>query len=235
MIQSDNNATYILTGNNVDANADLVDRACFIRLDAEQRVAERKFKTETILKDTIINRDKLFSAVYTIVNEWINRGKIRGEVQHRSNVWAKYISGMFDMLDHDIDSEVIDDYGNPVRPLKQFLNNDTEARIRANPEFSDWCLFRDKVVQEFKEDPWTVSDVFEIASFRDDEEDHNILGSWFKGSESYHENARRRNLGLYFRSNVDKVFGHWKLVTNGKKDDKNAYSFKNLLVPGELS
>ena len=119
--------------------------------------------------------------------------------------------------------------------IRQFLNNDIEARIKANPEFSDWCMFRDKVIQQFGEEPWTVSEVFEYASFRDDEEDDNLLGSWFKGSESYHENARRRNLGLYFRANVDKVFGHWKLVTNGKKDNKNAYSFKNLLPESELA
>ena len=235
MIQSDNNATYILTGNNVDANADLVDRACFIRLSAEKRVAEREFRTETILKDTIEKRQTIFSAVYTIVNEWIKKGKPRGEVQHRSNVWAKYMGGIFNMLNDNIDFEVNDELGNPIRPLQQFLNNDTEARIKANPEFSDWCVFRDKVVQDFNEDPWTVSDVFHIASFRNDEEDDNLLGSWFKGHDSYHENVRRRSLGTYLRANVDKVFGHWQLIANGKKDRKNAYSFKNLLGDNELS
>ena len=46
---------------------------------------------------------------------------------------------MFEMLDTNIDYEVNDELGNPIRPLQQFLNNDTEARIKANPEFSDWC------------------------------------------------------------------------------------------------
>ena len=235
MIHADNTATYILTGNNVDANADLVDRACFIRLDTEQRVAERSFRTESILSDTIKNRTKLFSAVYTIVKSWIDNGKKRGDAKHRSNVWAKYMSGMFDMIDNHVNLEVQDDDGNPIRPLKQFLSNDTEARIKANPEFSDWCAFRKRVLDAFGEEPWTVSDVFEFASFRDDTDDENLLGSWFKGSENYHETARRKNLGLYFRANVDKVFGHWKLIANGKKDNKNAYSFKNLQEEEELA
>ena len=228
MIHADNTATYVLTGNNVDANADLVDRACFIRLDTEKRVAERSFKTESILSDTIKKRQKLFSAVYVIVKSWIDRGKQRGEAKHRSNVWAKYISGIFDMLDNHINDEVEDDFGNLIRPLQQFLTNDTDARRKANPEFADWCSFRDRVVDSFGEEPWTVSDVFEFASFRDDSDDENLLGSWFKGSSDYHENARRQNLGLYFRANIDKVFGHWKLISNGKKDNRNAYSFKNL-------
>ena len=228
MIHADNTATYILTGNNVDANADLVDRACFIRLDTEQRVAERNFRTESILSDTIQNRERLFSAVHTILMAWINDGKKRGTAKHRSAVWAKCLSGIFDMLDRNIDYVAEDEFGDPIRPLQEFLNNDTEARIKANPEFSDWCAFRDQVIEEFGEDRWTVSDVFHIASFRDNEEDDNLLGSWFNGSENYHENARRKNLGLYFRANVDKVCGRWKLVANGKKDNRNAYSFKNI-------
>ena len=236
MIHADNTATYILTGNNVDANADLVDRACFIRLDTEQRVAERNFRTESILSDTIKNREKLFSAVYTIVKSWIDNGKQRGEAKHRSNVWAKYISGIFDMLNDHIEYKVEQEDGTMIEPLKEFLNNDTEARIKANPEFSDWCSFRDKVLSKYENDQWTVSDVFEFASFRDEfgDVDDNLLGAWFTSGEKYHEATRRRGLGLYIRANVDKVFGHWKLITDGRKDNKNAYSFKDLRKDADL-
>ena len=230
MIQADNTATYVLTGNNVDANADLVDRACFIRLDTEQRVAEREFKTESILSDTIKKREKLFSAVHMIVKSWIDSGKKRGTAKHRSNVWAKYISGIFDMLDEHIGYEVQDEKGKMVRPLKEFLNNDTEARIKANPEYSAWCDFRDRVLLEHGTEPWTVYDVFQYASFRDghDESDENLLGVWFNGGKNTKEATRRQCLGIAFRANIDKVFGHHKLIANGKKDNKNAYSFKNL-------
>ena len=236
MIHADNTATYILTGNNVDANADLVDRACFIRLDTEQRVAERSFRTESILSDTIKNRERLFSAVYTIVKRWINEGRPRGEAKHRSNVWAKCISGIFDMLNEYIEYTEVDVNGNQVEPLKEFLNNDTEARIKANPEFSDWCSFRDKVLERFENDQWTISDIFEYASFREDHDDtdDNLLGAWFSAGDKYHEATRRRGLGLYIRANVDKVFGHWKLIADGKKDSKNAYSFKNLQTVADL-
>ena len=236
MIHADNTATYILTGNNVDANADLVDRACFIRLDTEQRVAERSFRTESILSDTIKNRERLFSAVYTIVKQWISEGKPRGEAKHRSNVWAKCISGIFDMLNEHIEYRIEDAHGNEVEPLKEFLNNDTEARIKANPEFSDWCTFRDKVIEEFGNEQWTVAEVFQYASFREDhdEVDDNLLGAWFNSGEKYHEATRRRGLGLYIRANVDKVFGHWKLISDGRKDNKNAYSFKNLQTNTDL-
>ena len=235
MIQADNTATYVLTGNNVDANADLVDRACFIRLDTEQRVADREFKTESILSDTIKNREKLFSAVYKIVTAWIDNGKKRGDAKHRSNVWAKIMSGIFDMLDDHVEEEVVEN-GELIRPLKEFLNNDTEARIKANPEFGDWCLFRNIVNKEFGEESWNVSDVFPIASFRrnhdeelgEDKPDLNLLGPWFKGSDNIHESVRRRSLGTYFRANLDKVFGTYKLVMTGKKDNKNAYRFKPL-------
>ena len=229
MIEAENSAIYIMTGNNLSASSDLVDRACFIRLDIEKRAAEREFQTETILADTVKKRDILFSAVHTIVNEWIKNGRKKGIAKHRSSIWAKVISGIFDMLDEHIADEKIDKNGNLVRTLKQFLENDIETRLESNPLFSDWCSFRDAVRKKFGEDSWTISDVFEYGSFRDgcDQEDHNFLGSWFSSGEKYHEATRRRGLGIYIRSQVNKVYGHWKLVATGKRNNKNTYAFKN--------
>ena len=237
MIRADNSATYVLTGNNVDANADLTDRACFIRLDTEKRVAERQFKTESILSDTIRDRERLFSAVYTIVRSWIDFGKQRGTAKHRSNVWAKYISGIFDMLDEQVDHEIEKNDGTIIRPLKEFLNNDIEARRKANPEYLDWCSFRDVVNKHITTPSWTVSEVFEYASYRQEyqAEDYNLLGGWFKGSDSTQEGTRRQCLGMYFRSNLDRVFGNYKLVSGEKRGNRNTYRFKDLEPNDELA
>ena len=133
------------------------------------------------------------------------------------------------MLDGKIGYDEEDDNGELIRPLKEFLNNDTEARIKANPEFSDWCAFRDEVLKDFGTEAWTVADVFDIASFRNgyDAEDLNLLGSRFQVPNSL-EGTRRKCLGFYFKANIDKVFGNYKFIANGKKDGRNAYSFKPL-------
>ena len=217
MKEADNNATYILTGNNVDTNADLVDRACFIRLDTEKRVADRNFRTEAILDDTLKYRNKLFSAVHTIVKTWIDEGKQRGDKRHRSNVWAKYMSGIFNMLNEKIDYKVEQKDGTIAEPLTQFLENDIESRKNSDPEFADWVRFRDAVHDALgKETEWYVGDVLDIASYKSDKkEGQNLLSQWFKHNGS--TNQRSANLGKYISNNVDKVFGHWKFVYCGEQ------------------
>ena len=213
MITAENTATYIMTGNNVDASTDLIDRACFIRLEVTKRAEDRDFNIDSILAETIKNRDRLFSAVHTIIKAWVEQGRPIGKKKSRFKYWAKCLSGIFDMLN-----------------LSEFLENQTEAKIKANPHYMHWCDFRERVMKDYGEEPWKSGDVFKYASFRDDHEasDDNFFDGHYNGSDSTKEATRRRRLGHYLTQNVGKIFGHHMLIDAGKKDGKNLFAFNDV-------
>ena len=229
----ENTATYVMTGNNIATDADLTDRSCWIRLEIEERAADRVFKTETILTDTLKDRPKLFSAIIKFINVWIEDGmKVDGQVKHRSRYWAKLIKSIFDSVSRRLKKEEDDEC-----VLDEFLKNDTESRKESNPEFKAMCDFRDVVLSEFPIDPETnkterfhCKDVASFGTFRQnhDGQDLDLLGPWFKdgGGRAYHEKNRTSALTYYLRSMKDKVFGGYKLIVDEqKKQNRVAFRF----------
>lgn len=252
MIETDNNAIHILTGNNVTTNADLVDRSCFIRLDTETRVAERSFQIDNFITYTLKNHQRIFSCANKIVDQWIKDGKNYGDKKHRSFVWAQIQSGILETLKNHLDYssitnqklwpliEQIQEFDGD-NPFDEFLNNDLEAKHRADPEFNDIVLFRQKIMDPkpqgglgFKAgEPFTVAEVFHIGSFRTSNykvkyDDDNLLGPHFKSGESSVEANRKRGLGIYLRSLIGKPIGRYKIMSGPTKNHGKSYMFVEL-------
>ena len=237
-LEMEQTAMYVITANNAQTDADLTDRACWIRLDVDERVADRKFASDKFLSDTIRNRPKLFSAIYKWVKDWFDDGAKLGESNHRSRLWAKMTQGIFDSVKRRYNPEAeISLEGANIEPYKikvfdQFLSNDDEQRQKSNPEFMALCKFRDEVLDEFGEDLWTVKDVMHLGSFTQDSDDTdlNLLGRWFKDKEgqAFHQDARSSAFAFYLKGKNGVVLTTHKLTMMGKKDRRNAFYFKRV-------
>ena len=222
IVECENIATYIMTGNNIGADADLTDRSCWIRLESFKRASERNFKTDTILQDSLNNRAKLFSAMYTFVDVWKTDGMVFDEeINHRNRYWAKLIKGIFNSVKKRLTDE------ETMHMLDKFLENDIEARKESNPNFEAICMFRDEVLKEFGDTRWHSSDVIHIGSHRQGRSDMNILKD-LMDNHHYHEADRAKEVTRVLKKVVDNVFGKYILRKDGTKQGRIAFRFEEV-------
>lgn len=235
MITSENNMTFILTGNNIGTNADLASRALFIRLDVDKNAEDRVFEFESIAERTISEpaRSLLFSAVYTIIKEWDKQSEDDelkyGEANSRFEYFGKVCNGIINMLDRRLNVEKHLEDGTIEKPLQHFLKNKEQLKRESDPEYSAWCDLKDADERILDENGISFSEIFSIASFRKehDDIDLNLLGTFFKGSDHLQEAMRRTALGQYLKKNDGRLVENYKfeVITKG---DKKTYRFRGV-------
>jgi hypothetical protein len=72
-----NKATFIATGNNVQVGGDLIRRCYFITMSSKSSQnwsIKRTFKHDDVINWTLNNRDIIFTAIFTLVTNWISKG-----------------------------------------------------------------------------------------------------------------------------------------------------------------
>jgi len=122
-ITFDNELDFTLSGNvGIGYTPDFANRCKFIRLflDIEDANA-RKFKNPTLHDYVKNNRNKILSALFVLVNNWIKKGRPSGSLPFTSfPEWAKICGGVMEAAGYD----------NPCEPDKELLalNGDSETQ-----------------------------------------------------------------------------------------------------------
>ena len=215
-----NNMTVCFTGNGIQASSELIDRAIFIELDEDQRAGDRKFQTDTIITDTIKNRDKLYSAFYTLFRIWKEKYNCEQleESKHRQKQWNKVVGAILESVSNELDNDQYRGLG----------ENYAKHKIESDPEFEAMSTLVKAIAEIYPVgEDWTVKDIFHLASFSGDGEgeDYNLLGRWIRSSK---EGLRRTDVGRFLRDRENQVFGsgenEYKIQYIGKKQNRNTFT-----------
>ena len=111
VINVDNEIDFSLSGNiGVSYTPDFASRCRFIRLMLDVEDAnKRKFKNPSLHFWVLKNRDKVLSAIYSLVKNWIDRGMVKGTKLFTSfPEWAKICGGVMEAAGFDNPCESYD-------------------------------------------------------------------------------------------------------------------------------
>ena len=218
--EAPNNMTVCFTGNGIQASSELIDRAIFIELDEDQRAGDRKFHTDTIITDTIKQRDQLYNAFYTLFRVWKEKYNCEPltESKHRQKQWNKVVGAILEAVSNEMDTDLYRGLG----------ENYAKHKIESDPEFEAMSTLVKAIAELYPAgEAWTVKDIFHLASFsRESEgEDYNMLGRWIRSGQ---EGSRRTDVGRFLRDRENQVFGsgenEYKIEYIGKKQNRNAFT-----------
>ena len=141
----DNYLVYMITGNNMHLDDDLISRSCFIRLKALGSFEHRNYSHDDIINYTVGEYQTIYSSVYKIIQSWMDAGRKSGDLKHRARVWAKWMSGIFDHLHEQLGIVGTCRQAGEVEIFKQFMANRHEAQMEANKVEGCWFRFFEDV------------------------------------------------------------------------------------------
>jgi len=103
-ITFNNEIDYSLSGNiGIRLTPDLSNRARIINLHLiDENANARKFKKPNLHEDILDNRELIISALYTLVKNWVDKGKPNGTLPFTSFPhWAKICGGIMECAGYD--------------------------------------------------------------------------------------------------------------------------------------
>lgn len=208
IVTVENRMLAIYNGNNIEAKFDLVDRGVLIQLESpKERAHERKFKHERLVQHIQENQGKYLGALIYMVQKWIDAGMPYSDHQHRMRHWARVVGGIMGA----------NGFG------KNLNGNAMKFRREADTESADWARAFGAIYDQFEGEEWSVSDIFDIGSFRNayyDKGKHfpevgdNLLGAYIQ-DRSRTDNGRKKSLGKLLTKRVGQTLGGYKLIKTG--------------------
>jgi hypothetical protein len=92
-----NFATWIMTGNNVSADGDILRRVAWIRLQSPERT--KQYRHPDLIGWVKKSRHKLIWAILTVIQYWIVQGITMGsKILPSFESWSKVMGGIFDSV-----------------------------------------------------------------------------------------------------------------------------------------
>lgn len=210
-------AIVAISGNNMQFSKAMYRRCVFIQFDAQmEEPAQRKgFRIANIKEWAQINRDKVLSALLTIVQAWRERGEVRGAHTMGSfEAWASIVGGVLGVIGMG----------------DAFLGN--REALRAD-KVADEDAVRDFVfawAEEYGEMAVPVKTLFYLAApaptlppgvtmsyevIQERGKYHGLLGDLIVGSN---ETGQRKGFGLLLKRYMGRVYGSWKIVKQGRSN-----------------
>ena len=234
-----NNFVWTITGNRIRLNDDLTKRSCFIELKSNKSFENRSFSVDDLVNHVLTIRPRICSCVYSIINEWIRRGRPKSNRKSRFKEWGKVMGGIFNMLDEI--TEKSDDEG---RIFSRFMENQSEVQARFNVEEGIWIRAAESIIKQiglgvsFRSNQ--VHDIFYIPDGKrgklqlKEGVESNIFGEIEHHRKHFEDRTSIVNvLGgmLRNRARDKQMIGDWLLVDSGKCSEQNVKVYK--IIPQE--
>jgi putative DNA primase/helicase len=188
MLHVRNEATWMITGNNIDYSNELARRVVPIRLDAGvERPENRKgFRHPNLPQWVREHRSELVSACLSIVQHWVDAGMPKGtKTLGRFEAWAEVMGGILD-----------------VAGIPGFLEGRERLYATADRDTNEWTAFCAAWHEKFPNEAVTAGRLLSIAK------DNELLLDVWAGRT--HAGAVRR-LGHALRDRRDRVFGNYRI------------------------
>ena len=212
----ENNSVTILTGSNIEASMELVDRMVSINVEAPKtRNADLEFVFNPITQRILSDRGKYLGSVCKLVQDWLDNEQPESPhpAKHRQREWAKIVGDI--MANAGLG--------------KALLSNDADMRRKASPTevTIGWCflhIYAELGDSVFSPEGFGINDIFHICSHKDldtskdtdtDLEDgryegHNLLGEIV--GDGKNERSRETILGIRLRKMVGSTYQGFRLV-----------------------
>jgi len=205
IITVDNEIEFSLSGNiGVSYTPDFYNRCRFVRLMLDIEDANsRKFKNPNLHYWVYNNRNKILSALYSIVKDWYDKGMKKGKQPFTSfPEWASICGGIMENAG----------FGNPCK------QNDDTFNIKGDIETENMKLLFEYVYELRHEEEITKSEIRTIVEM---EEEGNIF-SYFDFSKK----ADQTKFGILIDKYVNRLFSDIKLISdNNKRSSRRKYIF----------
>jgi hypothetical protein len=201
MIEVNNSALWLMTGNNVDIEGDIHRRIMWIRLDAKmQRAYQRDEWVHPDLLGWIReHRGALVWACLTIIQNWIAQGMPEGSKTMASyERWARVMSGILE-----------------AAGINGFLENREELIERASDGNDAWSQYFNVWWLQYKDEPVCGKDAFKLADKCEYMFDYLGDGG---------ENARKSRFTRSLKQQQDVLHGSYVVrIKRDKKKNMNVY------------
>lgn len=237
----------VINGTAMDISTEIADRTIWKVMSIDEKAQDREFKYPAIIDDKVIpERNKILSAIFTYIQNWIDKGSPLSEEkskQHRAKVWASIIGGILQ----------------DTKWYEDFLANTAEQRIQADSTYVRWAHTLREIALHIKVEPgktetipFGISEIMPICSYfdyqldkttlkkkvydRDNETEiekepfygYNMLGEDI-GTESKNDKSRSTKLGVIFRDkskNEGTPYGDWKIIDAGQYRKVRRFALK---------
>ncbi|MEZ4503005.1 MAG: DUF3854 domain-containing protein [Dehalococcoidia bacterium] len=193
IVQLENRATWLATGNNVGVSDELARRIAPIRLDAGEPHPEGRkgFRHSDLLAWVRAHRPSLVSACLSIVQAWIDAGcPSDSSTLGRFESWTHVMGGIL-----------------AVAGVDGFLSNRGLVLEQADQTSADWAALCAAWWEEFESRPVTAKDLFLLAKGRS-----LLLDLWGGRTEL----GAQQRFGHALPRVRDRVFGRFRIQAVGR-------------------
>ncbi len=214
MISLSNDAVKVVTGNNVQLSDELIRRTVAIRLDPNRERPELRsgFAHDNLTQWTDNNRSKLFTAVCTLVQAWVDNGMPgwNGISPGSFEEWARVTGGIL-----------------ANAAITGFLDNIDFLREKFGMERDSFANFVEEWANRYRSTAVSAGELFSIASRPDRRDDYNpnehldLLADHLGAGN---EHSRRTKLGRVPSGLTDRVYSGYKITRVGVRNGYMNYA-----------
>ena len=178
---------------------DLINRTIFINLFLDIEDANtRQFKNKYLHAWIIENREEILSALFSLIRNWIDKGKPNGTIPFASfPEWSNICGGIMEAAG----------YGNPCKP-----NNQNEG-VTLNPESEDMKLLFEQCYEHYPDEYITKQNIVRIV-----EENHEDMFS----DIDFSLRSGQTIFGSKLVNNIGRFFSGIKLFVKDKTIKKTS-------------
>ena len=200
---------------------EITRRVVWIRLrPSVENPSEMEFRIKDLRKWALEHRSDLVTACLTLIRKWVALGIPDGQARKGSyESWASIMSGILDAVG-----------------VEGFLGNYARLSEKANESSEIWREFVRAWNMKHSTSPVGVSELFLLASTKTttingqkDEIGQNYLGDLLTQET---ERGRKVKLGELLKSQVDRVYGSYRIVKAGTSKRLAQYQLESIGVPG---
>jgi putative DNA primase/helicase len=211
MVDVPNDATWVVTGNNVELSGEIARRTIPIRLDPGVERPEQRtgFAHPELSRWVSEHRATLVSACLSLIQAWLDAGSPEGTATLGSyESWARMVGGVLGVLG-----------------VSGFLGGRERLYTDADRETADWCALCESWWSTYAGLPVTAKDVFGVAQAR------GLLLSVWGGRTNL---AAQQRFGYALAGMRDRVFGRFRVRSAGRDGQtRNAAYRIELMEEGE--
>lgn len=129
-----NNSMFVISGNRIELEDQLVQRGVWIRLIVRERAETRKFEKRSMTEynDWLVREtDTIYSAYHQLIQHWIAKKCPISNKQHRAKTLTQIVGGILETAE-----------------IQGFLDNRVQELKVNNQEYMDWSDFFKAVIDE---------------------------------------------------------------------------------------
>ena len=200
-----NEMDYSFSGNiGITLTPDLINRSVFIKLFLDIEDAnDRDFENPLLHELVLDNRGNILAALYSLINNWIDKGSKPGSIPFASYPeWAKICGGIMEAAD----------LGNPC------IRDDTISQgIALDPDSEEMKILFETMYEKYP-DEWIDKKMIELL-IRDPDNTLMPFIDWDKRSD-------QTKFGIKLNKNVDRLFSDIRLVVKDKTKRASRWDYK---------